>query len=345
MRTKVWLTAVLGVAGLGAAFSYLPRELSTAFTDADPPVNADPAARWVHGVGRVEPETEVRRLAFRTAGVIDRCLVEPGTSVKKGDVLMTLRNAEAACEVAVAAMELKLAEAERAKVLAGINRFRIAAAERQVDVAKEKLRHLRKEEERTARLFGNAAASESERDRTRTALVQQVAELRAAEARWRYLTNFVTPEDRQLAEAKVRLASARLDLKRQRYRDTVLVAPEGGTVLEVLKRAGEGVFLTDGEPVVIFGNLSRLRVRAEIDERYVREVRVGQRAVTFGRGLGKEAFPGKVIAVRDIMGKRTMFSKAATERKDLDVVQVLIEMGKGFRVPAGLQVDVKIARE
>jgi HlyD family secretion protein len=239
-------------------------------------------------------------------------------------------------------MELRLARAEREKVLAGINPFQVTAAESQVDLVKEQLRHLRKEMDRTSRLLGKAAVSEYESERTRTALVQQAAALRVAEAKHRFLTNFVRPEDRQLAETKVRLASARLELKRQRYRDTFLVAPSDGTVLEVLKREGEGAFLIDGEPMVIFGNLSRLRIRAEIDERYVREVRDGQRAVVFGRGLGKESFPGKVIAVRDIMGKRTMFSKAATERKDLDVVQVLIEMGKGFRAPVGLQVDVKL---
>jgi multidrug resistance efflux pump len=342
MKTKVWLTALSGVAGLAAAFSYLPRDVSTSATGERLLMNAGPDARWIHGVGRVEPESEVRRLIFRTYGIIDQCRVEAGATVKKGDVLMTLKSEEAACEVAVAEMELQLAEAEREKVLAGVNPFRITAAESEVDVVKEQLRHLKKEDERSLRMFGKAAVSESESEQARTALVQQGAALRRAEATRQYLTNFVTTEDRQLAATKVRLASARLELKRQRYRDTVLVAPDDGTVLEVLKREGEGVFLIDGEPVMIFGNLARLRIRAEIDERYVRAVRVGQRCVAFGRGLGKESFPGKVIAVRDVMGKRTMFSKAATERKDLDVVQVVMEMEEGFRAPVWLQVDVKV---
>jgi multidrug resistance efflux pump len=341
MKTKVWLTALSGVAGLAAALSYLPWAVSTSATGERPTADG-PAARWVHGVGRVEPESEVRRLTFRTYGIIDRCRVDAGESVKKGDVLMTLISDEAACEVAVAERELQLAEAEREKVLAGINPFRITAAESEVDVLKEQLRHLKQEDERTARMIGKAAVSESEREQARTALAQQGAALRRAEATSQYLTNFVTAEDRQLVATKVRLASARLELKRQRYRDTILVAPEDGTVLEVLKREGEGVFQIDGEPVVIFGNLARLRIRAEIDERYARDVRVGQRCVVFGRGLGKGSFPGKVVAVRDVMGKRTMFSKAATERKDLDVVQVLMEMEEGFRAPVWLQVDVKI---
>ena len=89
------------------------------------------------------------------------------------------------------------------------------------------------------------------------------------------------------------------------------------------------MFPTDDEPAVIFGDLSRLRIRAEIDERYARDVKKGQRAVVFGRGLGQESLEGRVTEVRSIMGKRAMFSRAAAERKDLDVVQVLIELEDG----------------
>jgi HlyD family secretion protein len=42
------------------------------------------------------------------------------------------------------------------------------------------------------------------------------------------------------------------------------------------------------------------------------------------------------------MGKKTLFARTATERKDLDVVQVIIEMSGEFHPPVGLEVDVSI---
>lgn len=42
------------------------------------------------------------------------------------------------------------------------------------------------------------------------------------------------------------------------------------------------------------------------------------------------------------MGNKTVFTQASSERKDLDVLQVLIDLGPNFRAPAGPQVDVTI---
>jgi hypothetical protein len=83
-------------------------------------------------------------------------------------------------------------------------------------------------------------------------------------------------------------------------------------------------------------------VRAEIDERYVCLLHEGQSARVFGRGLGEKSYSGTVVAVKRLMGNKTVFSRASSERKDLDVLQVLIDMPEAFRAPLGLQVDVEL---
>lgn len=42
------------------------------------------------------------------------------------------------------------------------------------------------------------------------------------------------------------------------------------------------------------------------------------------------------------MGRKTVFAQTATERKDLDVVQVLIALPEGVAWPIGLEVDVRV---
>jgi hypothetical protein len=90
--------------------------------------------------------------------------------------------------------------------------------------------------------------------------------------------------------------------------------------------------------------MTAVRVRAEMDERFVRHLEVGQAATVFGRNLAGKSYRGRVAGLEHLMGNKTVFTRAASERKDLDVLQVLIDLGPEFQAPAGLQVDVKIER-
>jgi HlyD family secretion protein len=128
----------------------------------------------------------------------------------------------------------------------------------------------------------------------------------------------------------------------QQLAETVLTATCDGTVLEVLKREGDGPRLIDPEPVALFADLSHLRVRGEIEEHYVHALKTGQQVVVSGRGLGKQTFTGRVAFIKQIMGKKTVFARTATERKDLDVLQVLIDIDEPFVAPVGLQVDIRL---
>jgi multidrug resistance efflux pump len=296
----------------------------------------------IQGIGFVEPRGELRKLVLKVNGVIARCPAEVGRRYKKGDALAELDNREQLAAVAVAESEWKLAQAERDKVLCGVNPHQIAAAEHKVESLREQVRYSSVEHERYSALASRGSASPSEYDKSATELRQRQFELQQAEADLRHLRNSVRDEDRALAEAKVVAAKTRFELAKQQHEDTILRAPSDGTVLEILKREGEGSRLFDPEPVLIFGDISRLRVRAEVDERFVAGLEVGQPAVAFGRGLGDREYPGRVVLVKPIMGKKTVFSRSATERKDLDVMQVLIDLDPGFRAPTGLQVDVKI---
>jgi HlyD family secretion protein len=67
--------------------------------------------------------------------------------------------------------------------------------------------------------------------------------------------------------------------------------------------------------------------------------------VISGRGLGKETFRGRVAFTKQIMGKKSVFTRAATERKDLDMLQIIIDLDEAFLAPVGLQVDIRVGIE
>lgn len=300
------------------------------------------AGRTIQGIGYVEPASEIRRLVFKIDGVIESCPIELGQSVKRGDPLVSLANREEAAAVTVAEQDLAAAVAERDQVLAGVHAHQIAAAKSKVELLDERLRHARKHAQRIGRLHKTKALTESERDQADTDVSQAEAALRQAQAELSAMEEYLRPVDRAVADAKVAQAEARLAAARAHLDEKVLRAPSDGTVLEILRRAGEASRDAQGGPALIFADDSRLRVRAEIDERYVQLLRPGQQAEVFGRALGDERFTGRIALVKRLMGGKTVFSRAASERKDLDVLQVLIDMPEGFRPPLGLQVDVAV---
>ena len=86
------------------------------------------------------------------------------------------------------------------------------------------------------------------------------------------------------------LAAAKKDQAAQVVADMRLVAPIDGTILEILRREGESVSAFVYEPVIVLADSSHLRVRAEIDERYVRVVRPGQAVTIHGRTLNNQKY-------------------------------------------------------
>jgi HlyD family secretion protein len=94
--------------------------------------------------------------------------------------------------------------------------------------------------------------------------------------------------------------------------------------------------------VVIFGDLSRLRVRAEIDETHTLRLRAGQAVEVRPRGRAEPVLRGRVSLVKQAMGPKTVFAQSATERSDLGVIQVLVDLEPGIALPVGFEVDVKV---
>jgi multidrug resistance efflux pump len=343
MRKTIWLTCLAAPAAVLAA-AWVPRD---GYSGPAAAPGAEPGAsgQWVHGLGYVEPESEVRRLVFRASGAIACCRVAVSDVVRKGDLLMTLHNEEEKAAVAAAEREWRVALAERDKVLSGAHPSEVAAAARRLDVLREQSRFRQREKARQGRLALSQSVSDAEYQQARAEAAQSEAARAQAEAEWNHLRDFVREEDRRLAEAKVELAEARLQCRRRALEATELRAPCDGTVLEILKREGEGARPTDADPVAVLADLSHLRVRTEIDERYAHSLRVGQGAIVWGRGLGSRSFNGRVVLTKAVMGKKTVFARSASERKDLDVMEVLIALDGAFAAPVGLQVDVKVRAE
>ena len=80
-----------------------------------------------------------------------------------------------------------------------------------------------------------------------------------------------TPNEAQVVSARGDLAFARVNLEKLTIR-----APIDGTVLQININPGELAAPSALQPLMLIADLSTLNVRAELDERDVAEIKVGQ---------------------------------------------------------------------
>jgi multidrug resistance efflux pump len=302
----------------------------------------DASAPGIACVGFVEPVAQLRALAFETMGVILSCPVAVGQHVKESETLMTLDAGEAQESLQVAERELELVRARQSQLLSGVHPQEISAAEHRLRSAKLRLERWQSEFNRSQKLIAGQAISQSAHDEIFEAMEVAEQEHGDAQAKLFALKENVRDVDKSVATAEVAVAQSRVDQARQRLAQRILKAPSDGVVLEILRHIGESNFSDRQEPVILFADLSRLQVRAEVDELKVHKIHEGQRAQIFGKNLGDQCFEGRLALIKQVMGPKTVFTHESTERKDLDVLQVLIEMPADFRLPVGLRVDVRI---
>src|SRR5579864_5776938 len=167
---------------------------------------------------------------------------------------------------------------------------------------------------------------------------------KAAFAKYALVNDPARDEDVVIAKARVAAAQAAVDQARAELDKTVVRSPIDGTILRVHRRPGELVstFFVD-QPIVTVGDLSRLFVRAEIDETDIAKVAVGQPASVTAEAFGGTRFPGKVVRVGDMLGPKKVHTGDPAERTDTRVLDVMIELQTNT-LPTGLRVNTFIQR-
>lgn len=117
-----------------------------------------------------------------------------------------------------------------------------------------------------------------------------------------------------LPTPSVEVAAAHVNLAREHLHQTTLRAPFDGVVLDQRKQPEEACFAQAEEPVLLFADLSRLRVRAEIDEQRALHLKVGQPAELFGHNLGETRYQGRIASIKPIMGPKQTPGPRPSER-------------------------------
>ncbi len=325
-----------------AAPAQAPAQPSAVPHAAPESVTATQDAPWVAAPGRVEPLSEEMRLGFDMAGKIREVLVEEGDRVRQGQVLARLAADELPARVDAAGEALAASEAAFAKTVAGARDMERKEARAAVDEARAVLEVARTENDRRRRLLSHEVLSKEEADRAEREYKVASERLDAARQRFRLVDDPTREEDVKRALAQVGEARARLEEARALAEKGVIRSPIDGVVLRKHRRAGEMVSVSFDTPVVTVGDVSRLRVRADVDERDIAKVAVGQKAILMAEAYGDKRILGHVSRVAGILGKKNIRTDDPSEKNDTRILETLVDVDEPADLPVGLRMDVFI---
>lgn len=122
-------------------------------------------------------------------------------------------------------------------------------------------------------------------------------------------------------------------------------APQDGTVLNVWAKAGEMTAPSANAPLLLFGDITGLRVRAEVEGRDLTQIRVGQRAVVKADAFPDQEFPGVVSQVAPALGAPLITTRGPRRPNDVEVLEVLINLDGTPPLLTGMRVDAFFAHE
>jgi HlyD family secretion protein len=316
-------------------------------TDIEAPVRATtagtPPTSVVAAAGRVEPISEEIRIAAEMNGKIREISVEEGDRVRRGQVIAVFENADYAARVALAEARLKQREAELLRVLNGSRAEERRASEAALMDAKAVLDEADSEWRRRQTLFRSGDIARSVLDKAERERSVAKARYDAAKERRELVERASREEDVLSARADVEQASAQLAEAKALLGKTYVRSPLDGVILQKKAKAGESISLDNPESwVVTVGDDSALRVRVDVDEADVARVRVGQAAYVTAEAYGNQRFSGRVVRIGQILGRKNVRTDEPTERVDTKILETLVQLDPGQKIPAGLRVDAYI---
>lgn len=311
-----------------------------------PDLGGQPVDSKMHKIaanGVVEGAHAEAALRLEVPGVIAAIHVREGQEVQRGALLLELANESQKHQVALARAELEIARAELERLRNGERTEKRQAVAAVEEARRALLQQAESDFKRSQRLIHTNAASSEQFENDRFKVLRAKAELAEATAQRALVNAPARSEDIAAAEGRVAAAEAKWNHAETDLAKTRLLARSSGRILRVHAELGELATPSSVKPLLTMADLSRLRVRAFIEELDAGQVRSGQPASVTADGYPGQEFLGTVALVIPRMGKRAPQTDEANEYKDMYFREVLIDLAPcSVDLPVNLRVQVRI---
>ena len=235
------------------------------------PVKRGPMVRQVRGLGTLVPE-EIRWIAARTQGRVDKIILRPGAVVEPGSLILELSNPDVVSNAANADSALRAAEAQLTNLRVQLE-SQLLAAEANAARAKSDYETTKLQAEVRQELFRDGLVSELELKLTQATAAQAANSNLIEQKRYAFSKESIKP---QLAvqEAEVeRLRS--LSKLRQEELDALKVRSSMAGVLSALP-VEVGAQVQPGTNLARVADPTKLKAEVRIAETQAKDIAIGQ---------------------------------------------------------------------
>ncbi|ABR46592.1 efflux transporter, RND family, MFP subunit [Alkaliphilus metalliredigens QYMF] len=211
--------------------------------------------------GNVVP-TQMVKLSFKIPGVVSNVLVNEGDVVKEGQPIATMEQGDYLIRVKASQAELEAARLQiETEIPAKTNQ-----AKAQYELTKIKY-------DRVKALFEQGAVSQSQLDEISTKLIVDENTYNQA------------VDAKEVAETKLQMAEASLDLANANISDTTIYSPIDGVILQKIVASGETT--SGGHPIVVIGEVNKVWAEIGVSDEYINALRIGQKSDVYIYGIDK----------------------------------------------------------
>lgn len=251
-------------------------------------VQSQPLVRTLQFSARVETRSRVG-VGSTIVGRVDSVAVREGDAVKAGDVLVQLEQAELQASVQQSQASLAQAEAQLANVRTNSrigNQAQVAQTQASVTQAQtDWARH--------QKLVEQGFLSQAALDEKRKALDVAQAQLQAAKAQ--AAASADGGAELKAAQAQVQQAQAALVAAQAKLQQTRILAPSDGLVL--LRDVEPGQIVQTGTALLQLALQGPTLIVAQVDERFLDQLREGQSAQVVADAFAEQRLPAKVVSI------------------------------------------------
>jgi HlyD family secretion protein len=348
-KKRILIASITGIALIGALVAagsrsnlFLSIVPSTDAKSEPPPTTGETISIVLACTGRVEGDSEAISIGAGIDGVIARIHVKEGEQVTAGEIMALIERDELIAELEEARTTVVRAEALRERLLTGSRKEERERAEAQTEAVGAVIRQKKSRYQRYEKLHNEGVISTDSLDEARRDVEEAEANLRAARKNEEFVKAEPLPEELNKADAEIRIAKKREQTILEMMDKCKVRAPIAGTVLRTNMKVGETFSTFAPQPIVTLADTSKFRVRAEVDERDVDKIFIGQRVSIQGDAFAERKVFGNVSRLSSQMGRKKVRTGDPAEKSDRDVLEVLIDVeGKDKALVVGLRVTAQ----
>lgn len=313
-RNNLWFSAiaVIAILVIVAAFTSMHRP--------DTPLHAERAMRGpvtasISTNGKVEAADNFEAHAPAPA-TVKKVLVKEGDSVKAGQLLLQLDDAQARAQAARAQAQIKAADAALHSVQTGGTQEEVLSTQADLNKARAELADAQRNLAALQKLQTTGAASPAEVQAAQERVNRAQADVNVLQQK---RTQRYAPQDVAQAEAQRTQAQAEYQAAQDLLHNSNVRAPRAGTVYSLPVK--QGAYVNAGDLLVQVADLRNVVVRGFVDEPDIGKLHLGEPVEVTWDAIPGRVWQGTVTSVPatvTLRGTRTIGEvTAGVDNKDL----------------------------